>query len=49
MKATLLALFAAAALAIASPARPAAAPPPCAFDGVARIVAVGDVHGASDQ
>jgi hypothetical protein len=49
MKMTLLAPLAAAALAIASPARPAAAPPACEFDDVARIVAVGDVHGAYDE
>jgi hypothetical protein len=45
---TLLALLAAAALAIAVAVRPAAAQAPCEVDDVARVVAVGDVHGAYD-
>jgi hypothetical protein len=36
-------------LATALAARPAAKDPPCEFDGVSRIVAVGDVHGAYDH
>ncbi len=33
---------------LASPAAPAG-PPPCAYQGVERVVAVGDVHGAYDR
>src|SRR4029453_12750834 len=39
----------AAGLAIVAVAAPRAADPVCEFDGVERIVAVGDVHGAYEQ
>ena len=37
-----------AAVALLAPSRPAARQASCQFDGVSRIVAVGDVHGAYD-
>ena len=42
------ALLAASVLAVPASARPLASQAACEFDGVSRIVAVGDVHGAHD-
>jgi len=46
---TFTAVLLAVAILATSSALPSAKEPPCEFDGVSRIVAVGDIHGAYDN